>query len=240
MRHDLRTPFCGIIGTAELLESAEKDTIKKQSLRDIIDSSESMLSHLNEILDYVKAESGELAIIQKSFDIHEMLESVYKMMIPCAKQKKLDFRFLVDKNIPHHIIGDITRTQRVLMNIITNAIKFTDKGHIHVSVDFIEKMDQKCIVQFTVEDTGIGIPDDKKEAIFEKFYRLTSSYTGKYVGSGLGLNIVKQFLEEMDGQYDIKSELNKGTTFKIFVPYKIPLMENVIDSYVKFGTASIK
>jgi len=89
-----------------------------------------------------------------------------------------------------------------------------------VSVDFIEKMDQKCIVQFTVEDTGIGIPDDKKEAIFEKFYRLTSSYTGKYVGSGLGLNIVKQFLEEMDGQYDIKSELNKGQHLKYLFPTK--------------------
>lgn len=231
MRHDLRTPFSGIIGTAEILEGKEKDPIKKQHLRDIIDSSESVLSHLNEILDHVKTTNGELPIIQKAFEIHCMLEDVYQMMLPTAKQKNLDFKFLVDKTLPNYVIGDITRTQRILMNIISNAIKFTDKGHIQISVNWVEKSDQKCVVQFVIEDTGIGIPEDKKDVIFEKFYRITPSYNGTYAGSGLGLNIVKQFLEEIEGQYDVKSDINKGTTFKIFVPYKIPLMENVINSY---------
>ncbi|HEY4832159.1 MAG TPA: ATP-binding protein, partial [Waddliaceae bacterium] len=232
MRHDLRTPFSGIIGTAEILESKEKDINKKQQLRDIIESSESLLNHLNEILDYVKTENGELPVIQKAFDIQGMLEDVYQMMLPSAKQKSLDFKFLVDKNIPNYIIGDITRTQRILMNIIANAIKFTDKGYINVSVDWRKKSDQKCVVQFIIEDSGIGIPEDKQEAIFEKFYRLTPSYNGTHTGNGLGLNIVKQFLEEIEGQYDIKSEIGKGTTFKIFIPYKIPLMEKVVNSYV--------
>jgi two-component system, OmpR family, aerobic respiration control sensor histidine kinase ArcB len=232
MRHDLRTPFCGIIGNAELLESKEKDAGKKQQLRDIIESSESLLNHLNEILDYVKTESGEMPVTEKEFDIHSVLEDVYQMMLPSAKHKKLDFKFLVDKNIPRFLIGDIMRTQRILMNIITNSIKFTEKGYIHVSVGWSEKSDQKCVVQFIIEDTGIGIPPDKKEAIFEKFFRLTPSYNGTYTGSGLGLNIVKQFLDEVEGQYDIQSELGKGTTFKISIPYKVPLLDNILHGYI--------
>lgn len=231
MRHDLRTPFCGIIGSAEILEGKEKDATKKQLIRDIIESSESVLNHLNNILDYVKTESGELPSIKKEFDIHAMLEEVYQMMLPSAKNKNLDFRFLVDKNIPGHLIGDISRTQRILMNIITNSIKFTEKGHIYVSTDLVEKSNKTCVVQFIIEDTGIGIPEDQQEAIFEKFYRLSPSYDGKYPGNGLGLNIFKQFLEEIEGQYKLESEVGKGTIFKIFVPYKIPLIENVIHSY---------
>ncbi len=231
MRHDLRTPFSGIIGAAEILEIKEKDPKKKQLIKDIIESSEAVLNHLNGILDYVKTEDGELPLAQKSFDIHAMLDEVYHMMLPSAKNKGLDFRFLADKNIPHFLMGDISRTQRILMNVITNAIKFTEKGHIYIYADLIEKSNKKCILQFIIEDTGIGIPEDKYDAIFEKFYKLTPSYTGTYTGSGLGLNIVKQFLEEMEGQYAIQSEVGKGTTFKIFLPYKIPLMENIINSY---------
>lgn len=231
MRHDLRTPFSGIIGSAEILESKEKDNSKKQILRDIIDSADSVLNHLNGILDCVKIEKGPLPVIQKAFDMHGMLEDIYKMMLPSAKQKNIEFGFSIDKTIPSYLIGDITRTQKILMNIIANAIKFTEKGHVHISVGWKEKSNHGCITQFIVEDTGIGIPDDKKEAIFEKFYRLSPSYDGRYVGTGLGLHMVKEFLEEIDGQYDIKSEEGKGTIFKIFVPYKIPLMENVINSY---------
>ena len=238
MRHDFRTPFSGIIGTAEILESKEKDPIKKQYLRDIIESSESLLNHLNEILDYVKIDSGSIEVTKKQFDIQEVLDDVYQMMLPTAKNKKLNLKFIIDKDIPRYLIGDISRLQRILMNLIANSIKFTEKGYIYLSVDCPEKekSDKKCTLRFMIEDTGIGIPEEEKEAIFDKFYRISPSYNGIYNGSGLGLNIVKQFLEEIDGHYEMHSKVGEGTTFKIWIPYTIPSLENIVSSYVNETT----
>jgi len=224
MRHDLRTPLSGILTISEFLESTEKDATKKQYLGDINKSSSSILNHLNEILEYVKVESGELPIIDKKFDISQMLDDVYRMMRTTANTKDIDFNVSIDVSTPRHLIGDCVRTERILINLISNALKFTSKGHVHISLKWIPKGETKGIAQFTIDDSGIGIPKDKQDFIFERFNKLNASYSGIYTGAGLGLKLVKQFLEEIGGQHELESEPGKGTIFKVFIPYTIPLV----------------
>lgn len=224
MRHDLRTPLSGILTISEFLESTEEDATKKQYLGDINKSSSSILNHLNEILDYVKLESGELPIIDKKFDISQMLDEVYRMMRTTASTKNIDFNVSMDVSTPRHLIGDYVRTERILINLISNALKFTSKGHVHISLKWIPKSDTKGIAQFTIDDSGIGIPKDKQDFVFERFNKLNASYSGIYTGAGLGLKLVKQFLEEIGGQHELESEPGKGTIFKVFIPYSIPLV----------------
>jgi PAS domain S-box-containing protein len=224
MRHDLRTPLSGILTISEFLESTEEDATKKQYLGDINKSSNSILNHLNEILDYVKIESGELPIIDKKFDISQMLDDVYRMMRTTANTKDIDFNVSIDVSTPRYLIGDGVRTERILINLISNALKFTSKGHVHISLKWIPKSDTKGIAQFTIDDSGIGIPKDKQDFIFERFNKLNASYSGIYTGAGLGLKLVKQFLEEIGGQHELESEPGKGTIFKVFIPYTIPLV----------------
>lgn len=224
MRHDLRTPLSGILTISEFLESTEEDATKKQYLGDINKSSSSILNHLNEILDYVRVESGELPIIDKKFDISQMLDDVYRMMRTTANTKDIDFNVSIDVSTPRYLIGDGIRTERILINLISNALKFTPKGHVHISLKWIPKSDTRGIAQFTIDDSGIGIPKDKQDFIFERFNKLNASYSGIYTGVGLGLKLVKQFLEEIGGQHELESEPGKGTIFKVFIPYTIPLV----------------
>jgi PAS domain S-box-containing protein len=225
MRHDLRTPFTGIIGLSELLERTETDVIKKSYLKDIVESSQSLLNHLNGILEYVSIESGEYPIMEQEFDIQHILEDIYNMMKPSAHNKKLDFTLVMEAGLPRFLIGDASRVQRIMMNIISNSIKFTEKGHVKIWVNWCNKSSIDGVLELYIEDTGIGIPDDKKEVIFERFNRLISTYKGIYSGTGgLGLKLVKQFLDEIGGQYNITTEVGSGTLFKLYIPYKLPLL----------------
>jgi two-component system aerobic respiration control sensor histidine kinase ArcB len=149
------------------------------------------------------------------------------MLVPLANNKKLNFTLNINKKVPSFLIGDPSRTQRILMNIVSNAIKFTENGNVCIDMSWTLKEKNTGVVEFYIEDNGIGIPENKKDAIFERFTRLTPSYIGTYNGSGLGLNIVKQFLSEIGGQYDINSIVGKGTVFKISIPYRIPLLSNI-------------
>lgn len=223
MRHDLRTPFSGILGASELLEAQETDPDKKENLSYIVESAQALLNHLNEILEFVEIESGQFPILEKEFDLRAVLDNVTKMMLPSAKQKPLDFVVTLDQDVPTSLVGDAVRTQRILINLITNAIKFTDKGSVKVHVDSVRQHEPygKIILRFTIEDTGMGIPEDKQNMIFERFNRLTASYSGLYPGKGLGLRIVKQFLDEIDGQLHLDSMPGKGTKFSLLIPYKI-------------------
>jgi PAS domain S-box-containing protein len=224
MRHDLKTPLSGIVTISEFLENTETESTKKNYLHDIKQCAESILNHLNEILDHIKAESGEFTIVEKQFDIHAVLQDIYRMMLPSASSKHLDFTLTLD-NIPPNFIGDVARTERILINIIANSIKFTEKGFVKIITNWFPSSSEKGFLQFIIEDSGIGIPEDKKNIIFEKFIRLHPSYEGVYTGSGLGLNIVKQFIEELGGKYELHTTLGKGTLFKVTIPYKVPVIK---------------
>lgn len=224
MRHDLRTPLSGIVTISEFLENTETEKSKKNYLQDIKECAESMLNHLNEILDHIKVESGEYSIIEKSFNIHEVLKDVYQMMLPSANAKGIEFTLHLE-HIPSDLISDAARVQRILMNVISNAIKFTEKGHVRIFINWQYITNENGTLEFIIDDSGIGIPEDKTEIIFEKFYRLNPSYEGIYSGSGLGLNIVKKFIKDLHGKYEIISSLEKGTIFKIYIPCKVPVIK---------------
>jgi PAS domain S-box-containing protein len=224
MRHDLRTPLSGIVTISEFLENSETESTKKSYIQDIKECAESMLTHLNELLDHIKVESGEYSLVEKKFNIHEVLKDVYQMMLPSANSKGLEFTLHLEY-IPSDLISDSTRIQRILINLISNAIKFTEKGHVRIFINWKYSENGKGVLEFIIDDSGIGIPEDKKEMVFEKFYRLNPSYEGVYSGSGLGLNIVKKFIQELNGKYELISSLTKGTVFKVQIPCKVPVIK---------------
>jgi two-component system aerobic respiration control sensor histidine kinase ArcB len=224
MQHDLRTPFSGILGIAQFLETSEEDVVKKQKLGYISQSAQILLDHLNQIFEVVNLENGKVPVLEKQFNLHTLILDIDKMMLPAAKHKALNFNTQISDEVPTYIMGDKLRLQRILINLISNAIKFTEQGYIILSVQLVKKQDEKIIIKFTVEDTGIGIPEDKHHLVFEQFNRITPAYSGIYPGKGLGLRLVKLSLAEMGGEIHLDSKLGKGTIFKVLIPFKQTLL----------------
>ena len=225
MRHDLRTPFSGILNVAESLEKTEMDPKKKENIGLIVESSKILLDQLNEIFEFVRMEDGKFPVLHKKFDLHKTLDEVHAIMRVSAKvNSAVTVSFDCDPNIPRELIGDHVRTQRILMNLVSNAIKFTHEGFVSVHVDVAKETEEKVIVRFVIADTGVGIPENRRDFLFENFNRLTGEKAGIYVGKGLGLSMVKHFLEDLHGEIDVKSELGKGSTFTILIPYKKSLL----------------
>lgn len=224
MRHDFRTPFNGILGMSRLLYDSETNNNKKEQLHSIIKASQGLLDQLDEIIEFVSIEDGVLVVSEKQFDLYKIVEDMKNLILPATKEKGLKFIIEVTEEVPKYIIGDSTRTQRILMNLLTNAVKFTNAGHVLLSISIGKIEDNNIVLKFTVKDTGLGMSKEGKDVIFEKFSRLIPSYKGLYQGNGLGLRIVKQFLDEMNGEIHVESKLNKGSTFIVLIPYKLPLL----------------
>lgn len=223
MRHDIRTPFSGILSLAAHLESIENDPEKKELLLDVVQSAKVLLDYFNNILDFSNIETG-LPILEKKLNIKNLAHDLVKMELPAAKSKNLKLTAEIAENIPDIIIGDEFRINRILINLVSNAIKFTESGHVKLKVETIFKKGREAVLKVSVEDTGIGIPKDKQDFVYEKFSRLTSSSQGRYLGSGLGLRVVKKFVDDLGGDIEIKSDLGKGTVFTCLIPVKVPLI----------------
>ncbi len=227
MRHDFRTPFSGILGMAGILYANEEDHDKREQLQGIIISAQALLEQLNEITDFIAVEDGGLMVLEKQFHLHKVVEDLKNMLSPAAREKELKFTVEIDKKVPQYIIGDRLRTQRILMNLLTNAVKFTNTGQVllRVCVGKEEGNNNSIIIKFNVKDTGVGMPKEEQNIIFEKFSKLTPSHRGIYPGKGLGLKIVKQFLDELGGEIHVESKRNEGSTFIALIPYKLPLLK---------------
>jgi two-component system, OmpR family, aerobic respiration control sensor histidine kinase ArcB len=224
MRHDIRTPLTGIIGSAQLLQLEKNNPAKiGEYTKDLVDSSNALLDFLNRILESIKFATGEIPLIKMKFDFRKELESIIKLNQSLAAAKNLVLQFTYDENIPTYLVGDPVRLQRIVLELITNALTFTQKGEVTVTVKLKQQELQRVIVEIVVHDTGVGIPADKQLDIYTRFKRLTPAYQGIYPGAGLGLTMVKQFLEEMDGEISLKSQVNKGSTFTCFIPFLKPL-----------------
>lgn len=226
MRHDIRTPLSGIIGMAEILnnENLDKNTIKEFTIN-LDRASKELLRFLNEVLESINVASGEIPLLQKRFSLRETLDNVIKLHQPIAIQKKLKLTFDLDEMIPKYLIGDPVRIYRIILELLVNALKFTSKGHVSVVAKLGKRTGQKIIVKIFVQDTGIGIPPEKQQDLFVHFIRLTPSYDGIYKGLGLGLSIVKKFLEDINGEIYVDSQVNKGTQFVCIISLKEPLLE---------------
>lgn len=229
MEHDLRTPFSGVWGLTSMLWEQETDESKKELLGHITHCAKELLDYCNDILDFTKTESGSLPMLSKKFDLKALLNSIMKMHQPTAIHKKLALHLTCDPHLPPILIGDPHRLSRILINLMSNALKFTATGQIDLQVAQLNSTENKeRIIRFTLKDTGIGFPLDKKEYIYEKFTRLLPSNREKYKGLGLGLRIVKQFIDEMEGEIEVSSEPEKGTTFYCTFPFRLPLTQDLM------------
>lgn len=224
MEHDIRTPLSGIWGLVNQLHTRETDAFKKELLHDVTGCAQELLEYCNGILDFSKIELGVLSKIEKKFDVKKLIEEVITMEKPAALLKELDIRIECKDDVPPILLGDDYRLKRILLNLVSNAIKFTQQGCIEILVSLAGKLNNSAVLTFMVQDSGIGIPEERQDCIYEKFTRLTPSNKGLYKGMGLGLRIVKQFVEEMGGEIELQSEAGKGSAFICTLPFKLPLI----------------
>lgn len=209
MSHEIRTPLNGVIGLTQLLMNGSPRADQMEKLRLLQFSANTLLSLLNDILDFNKIEAGKLTFETISFNLSELLSHTVKMFDPNAREKKLGLILKIDERFEPLVKGDPVRISQVLTNLISNAIKFTDKGIIEISAS----QNEKGIYFFSVKDTGIGIAIDRLNAIFESFTQAEARTTRKYGGSGLGLTISKQLVEMMGGKMSVESKLGEGSLF---------------------------
>lgn len=229
MEHQLRTPFSGVYSMVELLAESETNPDKKELLEITYRSAKEFLDLLNDIIEFSRNQAESTAILAKKFDLKHLVENVIAMEQAAATFKNLTLRYKYPDNIPLIWISDPTRIQRIVLNLLSNAIKFTAKGKVTISVKLAEKIDDKhYTIQLIVSDTGIGIPVDKQDFVYEKFYRVHPANQNKYTGAGLGLYIVKQLVGELEGEIDVVSVPKKGTTFTCTLPLMRPLLDNII------------
>lgn len=231
MRHDIRTPLSGIIGFASLLKDVPSLPKAHEYADNLVASSNALLNFLNEVLEAIKVASGELPILKKKFDLKAKFSDVLKLNQAKAAQKKLEFFLDFSKKVPQYVVGDPTRLQRIFLELVNNALNFTHEGNVKASVNLAKENGQDIVIKLVIEDTGIGIPKDKQEEIFTRFKRLTPSFQGIYKGAGLGLTIVKQFIDDLHGEIYIESEPEKGSTFTCLIPLQKALLQD--DSGVK-------
>lgn len=218
--HEIKTPLSVIITLAEKIQKIDekRSQIKYSNL--IIDEVKKITELINNLLDLAKIKEGKLIIKREPFDLTVLLNSIYEIYKIAAENKGIIFELNIDKNIPSKIIGDQMRLRQIIINLISNAIKFTDKGEITLIVERYEMTDKSISLLFKVKDTGIGIPEEKLPFIFEKYAQFEAS-SKIYEGSGLGLTITKQLIELMNGKISVESKTGKGTTFTFILPFEI-------------------
>jgi len=228
MSHELRTPLNGIMGMSQVLKESEvSKAIFSEYVDSILLSGNELLGLINDILDFTKADLGQLTLENETFDLHQMLDRIRSRFAEKASEHGLQFAIDCDASVPQWLIGDVRRVRQILTNFITNALKFTHHGYIRIKVSAHNGSKDAAVVRFSVEDTGIGIPEDQLFHVFEKFKQArtgdSKQYARKYGGTGLGLAIVKQLVDMMDGKVSVTSKLGNGSVFVCELPLKTPI-----------------
>lgn len=241
MSHDIRTPLTGVIGMSEILESSLEDAQQKEQAHMIHEGGEELLSMLNGILDDIKAgNTNETNLHAETFDLYECINNLIKLERPTTTAKNLGLVVDIAPTVPRYIINDRKKIHRILLNLLGNAIKFTPSGQITVQVKCLEctdKADSDVKLRFSVIDTGIGIPADKQDKVFDRFFRVTPSYKGLYKGHGLGLHIAQSYAKLLGGEIALISEEGVGSTFYFDIQCQIA---EVIEDSIPAETPSIE
>ena len=226
MEHDIRTPASGVSEMAQQIATREKNPKKQATLKCLAGSAKQLLDLLNNILAFDHIESGDIPILAKKFNLQVLLDDLISLEASAAQLKNLSLILDTTDSLPKELIGDDHRLKRILINLLSNSIKFTEKGNITLKAESINTDDNKiCLLIISVKDTGIGISARDQSLIYEKFTHVAPSNKGLHKGMGLGLNIVKQFLGDLDGEIEVESTVGKGTEFTCTIPFKLPLTE---------------
>ncbi|TXI69563.1 MAG: PAS domain S-box protein [Cyclobacteriaceae bacterium] len=213
MSHEIRTPINGILGLTNLLmdENPREDQLPRLNLLKF--SGENLLTIINDVLDFSKAEAGKVVLETAPFNLHEVASNVINVLALKAEEKGIALMLELDPNLPRYLAGDSVRLTQVLTNLINNAIKFTEQGSVNLEIKSTKSEKHNHAIRFVITDTGIGIPEDKLNSIFESFTQASSDTTRKYGGTGLGLAITKNLVELMGGKVQVKSKVGEGSTF---------------------------
>ncbi len=237
MSHEIRTPMNGVMGMAELLSRTELNSKQKMYADVILNSGASLLTIINDILYFSKTDAGQMELDPAPFVLAEAVEDVATLVSSKVVEKGLELIVRVDPSIPKMIVGDVGRIRQIITNLLGNAVKFTEKGHININVE--GKLSDTCEMidlEFSVEDTGIGIPKEKCALIFDKFSQVDTSATRKHEGAGLGLSIAHSLVDLMGGEIKVESQMGLGSTFSFNVT--VPVHGDVVPKPVIPGDLS--
>ena len=238
MSHEIRTPMNGVIGMASLMSETSLTAEQREYNEIILNSGETLLGVINDILDFSKIESGKMDLEIKDFDLRACIEEVLDLFASKASAIGLDLIYQMDNDIPNQIIGDNLRLRQILLNLVGNAIKFTQQGEIFVSVHLLNRMDDQLELKFEIRDTGIGIEEDKLNRLFKAFSQVDASITRRYGGTGLGLAITEKLIALMKGRIWVESTPGKGSTF--FFTIQAQRSEKPVKTYIHYNTAAIE
>ena len=233
MSHDIRTPINAVLGMDEMIlrESGEKQTLSYA--RDIRRAGETLLSLINDILDFSKIEEGRMEIIPVQYELRPLIKDLVNMIIGRAEDKGLDFDVSLDRDTPQILYGDEIRIRQVLLNLLTNAVKYTESGSVRLDIGFEKKEDDSIILNFTISDTGIGMKEEEMNKLFSPFERMVEERNRSIEGTGLGMSIVRQLLDLMGSELTVESEYGKGSVFSFGIEQSVVRWDPVGDLKVE-------